>query len=50
MEIEESCNDSHLVDIILSDKDINQLKKGYILAIECVKDETEILISKQIKK
>ena len=45
MKVEESCNDSHLVDIKLSKKDIEQIIKGKFIFFQCVKDESvEIFI------
>ena len=44
MKINESCNDSHLVDIILSVEDIKRIQNGEVVYVECVKDETEIFI------
>ena len=44
MKINETCNDSHLVDIILSAEDIKKIQNGLVAHVECVKDETEIFI------
>ena len=44
MKVEESCNDSHLVDIKLTKEDIVQIIKGKFIFVECVKDDTEIFI------
>ena len=44
MRVQESCNDSHLVDIRLTDKDIDRILRGKFVYIECKKDETEIFI------
>lgn len=49
MKIQESCNDSHLVDIKLTNKDIDQILKGKLVYIECVKDDTEIFIGLEDK-
>jgi len=45
MKINESCNDTHLVDIILSAEDIKRIQNGLVAHIECKKDETEIFIT-----
>ena len=45
MKINETCNDSHLVDIILSAEDIKKIQNGLVTHIECKKDETEIFIT-----
>ena len=44
MKENESCNDSHLVDIILNAEDIKRIQNGEVAFIECVKDSTEIFI------
>ena len=44
MKIDETCNDSHFVDIKLTKKDIDRIIKGEFIFIECKKDETEIWI------
>ncbi len=48
MQIQESCNDSHLVSISLTEKDIEKILKGKIIFVDCDKDETEIFIGKNI--
>tara|TARA_Y100001973_G_C5107418_1_gene285867 strand:- start:45 stop:206 length:162 start_codon:yes stop_codon:yes gene_type:complete len=50
MKVNESCNDTHLVDIILSKNDIEKLLKGSLIHIECNKELTEIFISLKNKK
>tara|TARA_B100000519_G_C14160050_1_gene398824 strand:- start:678 stop:824 length:147 start_codon:yes stop_codon:yes gene_type:complete len=45
MKINESCNDTHLVDIILSAEDIKKIQNGLVAHVECAKDETEIFIT-----
>ena len=50
MKVNESCNDSHLVDIILSAEDIKKIQNGEVAFIECVKDETEIFIQMEEDK
>ena len=44
MKVNESCNDTHLVDVILNKDDVKALLEGKVAHIECVKDETEIFI------
>ena len=48
MNIQESCNDSHLVSIRLTENDIERILKGKVVFIECEKDETQIYIGKDI--
>ena len=45
MKVNESCNDTHLIEIRLSVEDIKNLQRGKLAHIECVKSEsTEIFI------
>jgi len=45
MKVQESCNDTHLIEIKLDAIDILSLKNGKIAHIECKKSEnTEIII------
>ena len=44
MKINESCDDTHLVDIILSVEDVKRIQNGEVAFIECIKNETEIFI------
>ena len=48
MKIQESCNDSHLVSVSLTEDDIQKILKGNVVFIECEKDETQIYIGKDI--
>ena len=48
MNIQESCNDSHLVSVSLTEDDIQKILKGKVVFIECEKDETPIYIGKDI--
>tara|TARA_Y100001938_G_C7827953_1_gene299889 strand:- start:209 stop:358 length:150 start_codon:yes stop_codon:yes gene_type:complete len=48
MNIQESCNDSHLVSVSLTEDDIQKILKGKVVFIECEKDETQIYIGKDI--
>ena len=48
MKIQESCNDSHLVSVSLTEDDIQKILKGKVVFIECEKDETQIYIGKDI--
>lgn len=47
MKVNETCNDSHLVDIILSAEDIKKIQNGLVAHIECEKNSTEIFILKE---
>ena len=49
MKVEESCNDTHLIEIKLTAEDIKNLKNGKIAHIECVKTDSEIFIYKEKK-
>ena len=44
MKINESCNDTHLVDIILSAEDIKRIQNGEVAYVDCIRDKTEIFI------
>ena len=48
MNIQESCNDSHLVSISLTEIDLERILKGKVVFIECTIDDTEIYIGKDI--
>ena len=48
MKIQESCNDSHLVSVSLTEDDIQKILKGKVVFIECENDETQIYIGKDI--
>jgi hypothetical protein len=50
MIVQETCNDSHLVDIRLTDKDIDKILRGKFVYIECKKDDTEIFIGLEEEK
>ena len=50
MKVNESCNDTHLVDIILNKNDVGTLLKGSLIHIECTKELTEVFISVKNKK
>ena len=50
MKVNESCNDSHLVDILLNAEDIKKIQKGLVAYVECVKESTEIFIAMEEKK